>query len=593
MKILFAEDEKNIRTVLADELRHLGHTVIPCADGLDAIELVLKESFDVLLLDLDMPKVNGLSVLEQAKKCGSDADVIILTGKGTLESMQKAVHQGIAEFLMKPYTIANLEKNLNQIAERREHNKRYLAMMNHLRRVEEERKMIGNSPAMQEVHRLIDRIATTESTVVILGETGTGKELVAREIHEKSPRFAKPFVAVNCGALPETLIESELFGHRKGSFTGADTNRVGLLEVANGGTLFLDEIGELPKGVQAKLLRFLESGEVRKIGENTATICDVRVVCATLRNLEMMVQSGEFREDLWFRINTFEIHLPPLKDRREDISMLIEHFVTHFRPQIELKHADEIFTPKAYEMLQQYDWPGNVRQLANTIEHALILSDDTPIDVDSLPQTLRFQKDKAESVYSNQNSATENKQNRPVVDKKTSETETTSSPTKLISSDTMANLMAFEAGFPPLGLPSAELPESTTLRDLEMRAIAAAMNRHGGNKVKASEELGITLKTLYNKLNHSECEISSSSLPTKLLPNNSMANLAAFETGFSSLDLPLVELPESTTLRDLEMMAITAAMNRHSGNKVKAAEELGITLRTLYNKLNQSEKRTA
>jgi two-component system NtrC family response regulator len=502
MKILFADDEKNIREVLTDELLHLNHVVTPCRDGTEALAAIRQESYDVLLLDLDMPGASGLTVLEQAKELGSNAEVIILTGKGTLESAQQAVHRGIVEFLTKPYTIADLEKILNTIAEKRELNKRYLTMMNQLRHTENNNKLVGHSEAMQQVYRMIDRIAPTDSTVVILGETGTGKELVARAVHDKSPRFDKPFVAVNCGALPETLIESELFGHRKGSFTGADANRTGLFEVANGGTLFLDEIGELPKGVQAKLLRFLESGEVRKIGENSATVCNVRVVCATLRHLETMVNSGEFREDLWFRINTFEIHLPSLKERKEDIPDLITALAKRFQPDLDNKSAEELFTEEAYHLLLHYDWPGNVRQLANTIEHALVLSDGFPISEEHLPPMLIPKKNKMESEIPVSERITEKKPNRPIVNKNVQD----SSLSLTSFSNPIAELMSFDPA--PETITSSASTTTSTLRDLEMKAIFAALTRHEGNKAKAAEELGISLKTLYNKLNQSEKRIA-------------------------------------------------------------------------------------
>jgi two-component system NtrC family response regulator len=322
---------------------------------------------------------------------------------------------------------------------------------------------------------------------VILGDTGTGKELVARAIHDGSRRSDKPFVAVNCGALPETLIESELFGHRKGRFTGADANRIGLFEVANGGTLFLDEIGELPKGVQAKLLRFLESGEVRKVGDNAATVCDVRVVCATLQNLEEMVRGGNFREDLWFRINTFEIHLPPLKERKEDLPELIMALCKRFRNDLTEGDAAKLFTPDAYHILLHYEYPGNVRQLANAIEHALILSDRFPIRKEDLPGMLRHETLETSLVS---HRTMEAKPSRPVVRKEVSVT-VAEPPT--LHRNPVQELMSFD--------PSAE---AATLRDLEMKAIESALQRHGGSKSKAAEELGISLKTLYNKLNHSE-----------------------------------------------------------------------------------------
>jgi two-component system NtrC family response regulator len=476
MKLLFADDEQNIRSVVTDELQRLGHTVVPCADGAEALGILQNEDFDVLILDLDMPGADGLTVLEKAKTTlESNADVIVLTGKGTLEAAQKAIHHGVVEFLTKPYPIADLEVLLNKIAENRTAKQKYFAMMQ-FHQENGERKLTGKSEAMQRVYRLIDRIAPTESTIVILGDTGTGKELVARAIHDGSHRAGKPFVAVNCGALPETLIESELFGHRKGSFTGADANRTGLFEVANGGTLFLDEIGELPKGVQAKLLRFLESGEVRKVGDNEATVCDVRVVCATLRNLETMVNAGEFREDLWFRINTFEIHLPPLKERKEDLPELILTLAKRFRGDLTQTHASELFTPEAYHVLTHYDYPGNVRQLANAIEHALVLSDHFPIRTEDLPEVLR------QELLIVPTRKMEEKPSRPLVHKDTPAVESV-----VIHRNSVQELMAFDP--------------STTLRDLEMKAIESALLRHGGNKSKAAEELGISLKTLYNKLN--------------------------------------------------------------------------------------------
>jgi two-component system NtrC family response regulator len=288
-------------------------------------------------------------------------------------------------------------------------------------------------------------VAPTQSTVLILGETGTGKELVARGIHDQSLRAEQPFVAVNCGALPESLIESELFGHRKGAFTGADEHRVGLFEVANGGTLFLDEIGELPKAMQAKLLRVLESGEIRRVGDNDAFQVDVRVVSATHRDLEEMVRSEDFREDLMFRINTFEIPIPPLRNRVADIPELAVHLFRRFRPTAP-EDPQKLFDAEALAALQSSPWHGNVRELANVIEHATILADQPPITLEHLPDRLTA--------------------NRPAK---------------------------------PL---RRHLP-AMTLREMEAHAIDAALERHEGNKSAAAEELGVSLKTLYNKLNQS------------------------------------------------------------------------------------------
>ena len=495
MKLLFADDEPSIREPVIVGLQLRGHTVVECADGTEAIAHLQNanaegKTFDALILDLDMPGADGLTVLAKARELESDADVVILTGKGTVEAATIAVPFGIAEFLTKPFSTTELGDKLQRIADRRAI-KKYNTLMPQFPHHDDGggggggRRLVGHSEAMQRVYRLIDRIAPTESTVVILGDTGTGKELVAKAIHDKSPRADKPFVAVNCGALPETLIESELFGHRKGSFTGADTNRTGLFEVANGGTLFLDEIGELPKGVQTKLLRFLESGEVRKVGDNEATICDVRVVCATLRNLEKMVQDGEFREDLRFRINTFEIHLPPLKDRKDDLPELILALVKRFLSELTATDAKELFTPKAYRLLLEYDYPGNVRQLANVIEHALVLSGGFPIQVADLPDVLQQGQQEPERLLHKM----EAKPSRPVIRKEPHDAE----PVVLPQRNPVQELLSFN--------PSVE---ASTLRDMEMKAIEAAMLRHSGNKSKAAEELGISLKTLYNKLHQSD-----------------------------------------------------------------------------------------
>ncbi|MBQ1455712.1 MAG: sigma-54-dependent Fis family transcriptional regulator, partial [Thermoguttaceae bacterium] len=409
--------------------------------------------FDVLLLDLDMPGAGGLEVVAKAHELNPEAEAVILTGKGSLDTAVAALREGIFDYLSKPCLLADIDKVLQKIAEKKEINNKLRAATNQLERIEGKRRLVGDSAGMKQVHRLIERIAPTDSGVVILGETGTGKELVAREIHEQSRRANKPFVAVNCGALPENLIESELFGHKKGSFTGADNHRIGLLEVANNGTLFLDEIGELPKQVQSKLLRFLESGEVRKIGENAATICDVRVICATLRNLEEMVERGDFREDLWFRINTFIIKLPPLRERVEDLPLLIDHLARR-SARMAIPEGAEIYTPEAMELLRRYEWPGNVRQLANVVEHSMILAGSLPIGPDALP---------SQFFGSGQPQRGTN------------------------AGGGLEELMAFDAG--------------KTLRDLEREAIIQAVNRNEGNKAKAAEELGISLKTLYNKLN--------------------------------------------------------------------------------------------
>ncbi|HEX5443213.1 MAG TPA: sigma-54 dependent transcriptional regulator [Pirellulales bacterium] len=443
MKLLFADDEPSLQALMSLELPRMGHEVTVCPDGAVAAAALDRNTYDCILVDLDMPKLSGMEVIARAKALSPDTEAIVLTGKSSLETAIGALRQGAFDYLTKPCKLAELQALLARVAEKRELTNKYRALKRRLEHVEGGSKLIGDSRGMEQVRKLIAKVAPTQSTVLILGETGTGKELVARAIHDQSTRADMPFVAINCGALPESLIESELFGHRKGAFTGADEHRIGLFEVADGGTLFLDEIGELPKAMQAKLLRVLESGEIRRVGDNESFTVDVRVVCATHRDLDEMVGEGEFREDLMFRINTFEIRLPALRERLEDIASLARHLLTRFRPAA--KPDDELFTPEALHALEEHCWPGNVRELANVIEHAAILCDEGPIGEADLPS--RF-----------------------------------------------ANRRLRGPHFKMVGPPQ-------TLREIELQVIQQALDRHAGNKPKAAEELGISLKTLYNKLN--------------------------------------------------------------------------------------------
>lgn len=439
LHVLFADDEPSLQELMSLEVPRMGHRVTVCPDGMTAVAALQCNTFDCAIVDLDMPGMNGIQLIEKIKESSPETETIVLTGKSSLDTAIAALRCGSFDYLTKPCKLAKLESLLARVAEKRELTKRCVALSHQLQRAEGDRSLIGNSLAMQRVRELIAKVAPTSSTVLVLGETGTGKELVARAIHQQSLRAAAPFVAVNCGALPETLIESELFGHRKGAFTGADESRVGLFQVAAGGTLFLDEMGELPKAMQAKLLRVLESGEIRRVGENESRTVDVRVVCATHRNLEQMVEAGEFREDLMYRINAFEILVPPLRSRIQDIPLLASHLFRRFCTK---QTAQEpFFSPEALEALIGHSWPGNVRELANVIEHATIVCDRLPIRPEHLPQRFGSRTAKPSSLG-------------------------------------------------PL-----------TLRELEMQAIHEALERHEGNKTAAAEELGVSLKTLYNRLN--------------------------------------------------------------------------------------------
>lgn len=442
LSLLFADDERSLQELMKLELPRMGHTVTVCPDGLTAVAAIERNNYDAALVDLDMPGLTGVEVIARLKELSPATEAVVLTGKSTTESAIAALRHGAFDYLTKPCKLVEIQALLKRIAAKRELTQKFTALQRRLERIEGSPTLVGDSRPMARVRSLIERVAPTDSTVLVLGETGTGKELVARAVHDRSPRAEKPFVAVNCGALPENLIESELFGHAKGAFTGADEHRVGLFEVASGGTIFLDEIGELPKAMQAKLLRVLESREVRRVGENKTLSVDVRVVCATHRDLAEMVAADQFREDLMYRVNTFEIRLPSLRERLDDLPVLAQHLLRRFRPHA--KPIEQQLTDEAVAALKGHVWPGNVRELANVIEHATILCDAGPITADDLPQ------------HFNRRQLTG----------------------------------AARGARGPI-----------TLRDLEMEAIHEALERNAGSKPRAAAELGISLKTLYNKLN--------------------------------------------------------------------------------------------
>jgi DNA-binding NtrC family response regulator len=462
MRILFADDEPSIQELMRIELPRLGHEATVCPDGRTALAALDLTAYDCVLVDLDMPGAGGMEVIARVRETSPDTEAVIITGKSSVETAIEAVRQGVFDYLTKPCRLADIQAVLERVRKKRELTVRLRALERRVRRAEGATQLVGGSPALETVRRLVERVAPSEAAVLVRGETGTGKELVARAIHEGSGRADGPLVAVNCGALPEHLVESELFGHRKGAFTGADEHRAGLFEVADGGTLFLDEIGELPRPLQSRLLRVLESGEIRRVGDNQPITVDVRLVCATHRPLEAMAREGEFREDLLFRINTFEITVPPLRDRRADIPALVEHFVRRGRPQAPAR--GELISPDALALLMAHDWPGNIREIANVVEHALVLCDDLPIAVGHLPGRLHGLKLQGVATHV-----------------------ATGSPGVVGNAGGMAEANLQSA--PP-----------KTLRELEIEAILEGLERNAGNKPKTAEELGISLKTLYNKL---------------------------------------------------------------------------------------------
>lgn len=464
LRILFADDETHLRELMQMELPRLGHDVTVVPDGLAALRALEKGSFDVALMDMRMPGLTGIEVLGKVRAICPETAVIILTGHATVDTAVQALRLGAFDYLTKPCKWAELEAILDRVAERRDLSHKATALETRLKQAEGTPLLVGESAAMASVRQLIDTIAPTDAGVMILGETGTGKELVARNLHDRSRRASAAFVPVNCGALPENLVESELFGHRKGAFTGAETSRKGLFEVANGGTLFLDEIGELNKSVQVKLLRFLESGEIRRVGENDPFRVDVRVLCATHRDLRDMIAEDTFREDLYFRLNTFEIHLPSLRERRDDIQNLATHMLRRYHrnggPLPEIGEA-------AIRALTEHHWPGNVRELANAMERAVILAAGGVILPEHLPNFTQRRSLQPQNIPANASG-------------------------QLMQSG--AKTIISHAGHSPAA-------PNMTLRDVEMQFIQAVLEKHGGNKPAAARELGISLKTLYNKIN--------------------------------------------------------------------------------------------
>ncbi len=464
LRVLFVDDEQSLQEFMRTELPRMGHEVTVCPDGRAAVKALEKTRFDAAILDLRMPGMSGIEVLHQLKTVSPDTEAVVMTGYASQDTAVQALRLGAFDYITKPCKLDEIEVILQKIAEKRELVNKTLALESRVQAAEGPTALIGNSPAMAAVHRLIATVAPTDSTVMIMGETGTGKELVARTLFEKSQRADKPFVPVNCGAISEHLVESELFGHRKGAFTGAERDHKGLFEVANGGTLFLDELGELNKNIQVKLLRFLESGEIRRVGETAPFRTDVRVLCATNRDLRGMIAKDDFREDLYFRVNTFEIRLPPLRERRTDIPDLARHLLARAarRP---LDQVADLLSMEAIVVLQDYDWPGNVRELANVMQHALILSNGQRIQPDHFPHTVRSGQGR-------------------------------------VIAGTIAPPPA--SAVPPR--PSPTDPEKRTLRAIEMEHILRTLEKNKGNKPKTAEELGISLKTLYNKLNQLEEE---------------------------------------------------------------------------------------
>jgi len=381
MKIMIVDDEMIVRESLLHWFKKSGHDVDTAASGPEALKKLEKIPFDILFVDIKMPGMNGIEVLEKVKEEYPETLVVIITAYGSIDTAVRAMKTGASDYLLKPFKPDQLTLVLEKIALQRKINYEYQYLKGRLDEITRFDNIIGQSFEMEKIFRLIPEVALSDSSVLILGETGTGKELVAKAIHAKSLRANGPFIAINCGAMTDNLLESELFGHQRGAFTGATHNRRGFLEVASGGTLFLDEIGEISPKMQVDLLRTLEEKTIIRLGNREPVDVDFRLISATKRDLETEVREGSFREDFFYRINVITLHVPPLRKRKDDIPLLIDHFLRKYSRET-AKQVDHL-TPEAMRLLKNHDWPGNVRELENAIERAVVLSKARTLGMDA------------------------------------------------------------------------------------------------------------------------------------------------------------------------------------------------------------------
>ena len=383
MNILVVDDELGLRHTLTLILQAEGHAVRAASDGATGLERLGEAPADLIICDVRMPGLDGLAFLERYKEMGGSALVIMMSAYGDDEAALEAIRRGAYDFIAKPFRADQVLLVVRKAIEREGLRREVAQLHDELVALRAPSGIVGRSPKIEQALALADKVARHPSTVLITGESGTGKELIARHIHDASPRAGRTFVAVNCAAIPEALLESELFGHARGAFTGATAERQGLFEEAHEGTLFLDELGDLPVPLQVKLLRALQEGEVRRVGDNASRTVDVRVVAATARDLEADVADGKFRADLYYRINVVRIHLPALRERTEDIPELVRHFVDRFNRRLGLRVTG--VSAAAMRALVEYPWPGNVRELENVVERAMVLTDGTQLGVEQLP----------------------------------------------------------------------------------------------------------------------------------------------------------------------------------------------------------------
>ena len=451
-RILVVDDERSIRELLSIVLRREGYEVLLAESGKTAIATLERESVDILISDIKMPDLSGVDVLRAAKRIDQDILGIMITAFASTETAVEAMRLGACDYLSKPFDVDLLRMKVREKIENRQLRQENVLLKRTLGLTHQFANIIGRSEAMLDVFKMIETVARTNSTILLTGESGTGKGLVAQAIHFHSLRRERPVVAVNCGALPEALLESELFGHMRGAFTGAESNKKGLIEVAERGTVFLDEIGEMSAVMQVKLLRVLQERKFRRVGGLEEMQADIRVIAATNQDLSKLVAEGRFREDLFYRINVIGIHLPPLRERREDIPLLAEHFLAKYSEQMSKTIAG--LSNDALDILQRYDWPGNIRELENTIERAVALEATPMVLPDSLPPAIRGDAARVPSPAT--------------------------APT---------------AGSTELGLPAEGFDLEAHVEQIERGYLAEALKRAGGVQVRAAELLGMSFRS--------------------------------------------------------------------------------------------------
>jgi two-component system, NtrC family, response regulator AtoC len=477
-KVMVVDDEVTMVQMVTESLRADGHEVMPFSNGTTAYEAIDSFLPELVVTDmnLDASKHQGLDILQKARSLRSPALVVVITAFGSIETAVEAMKRGAYDYLEKPFKMDELKMTIQRALSYTEAVSENLYLKKQLKEKYKLSQLVGTAPKMQDVFKLIERVADTDCTILILGESGTGKELVARAIHFNSGRQFAPFIPVNCAALPENLLESEMFGHRKGAFTGAINEKKGLFEEANSGTIFLDEIGTMPGALQSRLLRVLQEKEVRRVGDNTPTYVNVRVIAATNASLETKIKDGSFREDLYYRLNVIPIQLPTLRERREDIPLLISHFL---KDKIDARNGGSFqVTRAAMDALTAYDWPGNVRELENIIERACVLCEDNKIRTRDLPAQIQALAKPGDTVFVAREPA-------PVEDNIFPLNFPVSVPGRMPVSP---------------GSPTNIIPLKDFIRDQEADYLNKALAQTAGDKEKAAELLGISMATLYRKL---------------------------------------------------------------------------------------------